>query len=273
MTYGPRTRRGRMVAAAAGLPLILAGLAGCGGEEAKATAAAPDPTLVYPTALTVCTDTPYKPFEFQRNGMDVGFDIDVAQKIADRLKVRIDVVDVDFDAITSGEVLNNGTCDMAISAMTITGERARVVDFSSNYFNAAQSLLVDPGSGIGEVGDLGGKRVAVQEQTTADGLLVSVAPSSTEIVRLKDLSAIRAAMSDGSVDAAMVDNGVTTSLLRGSSFEVVEEVETGEQYGIAVKKDGNADLLRVINDVLAEMRGDGSYDEIYKKWFGAKSGS
>lgn len=268
----PGVRWRRMGVGVATLALLGGGLSGCGGKSTTG-ADTPDPTLVYPNALTVCTDTPYKPFEFRRNGLHVGFDIEVATRVADHLEVSLDVVDVSFDEITSGEVLNDGTCDMAISAMTINGERARVLDFSSNYFDAAQSLVVAPGSDIGGVADLAGARVGVQSGTTADDLLVSTAPEGTQIVRLDDLGAIRGALLDGSVDAVMVDNGVVSSLPQNLALTVAQEISTGEQYGIAVKKDGNADLLRVINEVLSQMREDGSYDKLYKKWFGTAKSS
>ena len=257
-----------MIGALVALPVALGALAGCGGD-ARGEAAAPEPVNVYPNALTVCTDTPYAPFEFKRNGQDVGFDIEMAQLVADRLEVRLDVVDVDFDEITSGDALNAGTCDMAVSAITISGERARVVDFSSSYFSAKQVLVVAPESGIQNIDDLGGKRVAVQRGTTGDAYVRDHAPADVDIVRLPDLTAVRYAAESGDVVAAVIDNPVVPRILRATKFKQVQEFHTGENYGIAVKKDGNPDLLRVINSVLADAKVDGTYDVVYDKWFTA----
>lgn len=267
--FGPRGLRGRMVLSLVAVPTLVGALAGCGGGAAGGQVADPDPVNVYPNALTVCTDSPYAPFEFKRNGQDVGFDISMAQMVADRLDVRLDVVDVDFDEITSGEALNAGTCDMAVSAITISGERARVVDFSSHYFSAKQVLMVDPASGLKDIKDLSGKRVAVQKGTTGDAYVRDYGPSDVEIVRLADLPAIRSAALSGDVDALVIDNPVVSRTARVTGFEDVQEFDTGENYGIAVKKDGNADLLRVINDVIADAKEDGSYDALYDKWFTA----
>jgi polar amino acid transport system substrate-binding protein len=257
------------VLAALAAPLLLGSLAGCGAGSAQGTAAEPSPVTVYPNALTVCSDTPYAPFEFRRNGQDVGFDIDIAQQVADALEVRLDVVAVSFDDIVNGSALNADTCDMAISAMTISGDRARVLDFSSHYFVATQVLLAAPDSGITGLGDVGGRRVAVQSGTTGDAYVRDHAPGGVEIVRLGNLPAIRGAMQDGSVDAAVIDNPIAPRLVRTTGFQVIEEFDTGENYGIGVKKDGNPDLLRMINRVLSAIKEDGTYDEIYDTWFKA----
>ena len=78
-----------------------------------------------------------------------------------------------------------------------------------------------------------------------------------------------AASARASVDAAVYDNTVVGDVVANNPrLGVAAEFDTGEQYGMAVKKDGNVDLLRTINDVLADLRTDGGYDKIYKKWFG-----
>ena len=114
-------------------------------EDDTAGVAAPEPVLVEEGSLTVCTSLPYEPFEFRKDGEPVGFDIDLASQVAKELRLAPRIVNADFDAIQSGELLNDGRCDVAIAGMTITGDRARVVDFSSPYFNAAQAMVVAPG--------------------------------------------------------------------------------------------------------------------------------
>ncbi len=259
----PFVRNGVVLGALAG---VLA-LAGCGGE-AQGKAAAANPTLVYPNALTVCSDVPYKPFEFVRAGVTVGFDVDIAQTVADELEVRLDIVDVSFEEITSGSALNAGTCDMAISSITITGDRARVVDFSSQYFEAHQVLMAPAGSGIEGLSDAAGKRIFVQNGTTGASYLRQHAPLGTKITFVGDFEVAKAAAQRGDADAIVADNMVAASVTKQSGFKAVEAFTGGEQYGIAVKKDGNAELLRVINRVMAEIREDGRYDSIYETWFG-----
>ena len=225
--------------------------------------------LVYNGALTVCTDMPYAPFEFKQNGQPTGFDIELVQQVADSLEVDLDVIDVSFDDITSGTSLNTDVCDVAISAMTITGERARVIDFSSPYFDAKQALVTPKGSGLDQLEELAGQRVGVQAETTGETFLSDFAPASTNVVTYEDAALLEAAIVSGEVDAAIYDNTVSGQVTStNTELKVAREFDTGEQYGMAVKKDGNIPLLREINGSLAEMRESGVYDEIFSKYFG-----
>ena len=225
--------------------------------------------LVHNGALTVCTDMPYAPFEFKQNGQPTGFDIELVQQVADSLEVDLDVIDVSFDDITSGTSLNTDVCDVAISAMTITGERARVIDFSSPYFDAKQALVTPQGSGLDELEELAGQRVGVQAETTGETFLSDFAPASTDVVTYEDAALLEAAIVSGEVDAAIYDNTVSGQVTSTNpELKVAREFDTGEQYGMAVKKDGNIPLLREINGSLAEMRESGVYDEIFTKYFG-----
>ena len=264
-----RTTNGRTAAAAAGLLLLGFGLAGCGGE-ADAGPAPLDPTLIKSGRLTVCTSLPYEPFEFKEKGEFVGFDIDLATAVAKRLKVRPVFVDTDFDGIASGAPLNAGTCDVAAAGLTITGERARVLDFSSPYFDAAQTMVVPAGSGVTSLDELADQKIGVQTGTTGELYVRDNAPSSVEVVTIDDLSEIASSMARGDIDAAFYDNTVVKDVLsENPDFEVAADFNTGEQYGMAVRKDGSTDLLRTINDVLAELVEKGKYDEIYQTWFGS----
>jgi polar amino acid transport system substrate-binding protein len=261
---GLPARRVRAVAAV----VLCLGFAAC-GEDSTAGVAAPEPVLVDEGSLTVCTSLPYEPFEFRKHGETVGFDIDLASQVAEELRLSPRIVNADFDAIQSGELLNDGRCDVAIAGMTITGDRARVVDFSSPYFNAAQAMVVTQGSGVSSLKDLGGLKIAVQSGTTGELYVTDHAPNDAEIVTFDDASDVDAALQDGDVAAAVYDNTVVRDVTaRNPEFEVAAEFDTGEQYGMAVKKNGNVELLRTINAVLARLDASGGYDELYRKWFG-----
>jgi polar amino acid transport system substrate-binding protein len=265
-----RTNPARTAVAALSAVALMATLSACGGsasgEEADALT---DVSLVFSGALTVCTDMPYAPFEYEEKGKPTGFDIDLVRKVADDLEVDLDVVDVSFDDITSGTSLNTDVCDVAISAMTITGERARVLDFSSPYFDAKQALITPKGSGVDEIAELAGQRVGVQRDTTGETYLSDFAPETTQVTAYDDAAALQAALAAGELDAAMLDNTVSGQFVADNPrLKLSREFDTGEQYGMAVKKDGNIPLLRSINRTLADLREDGSYDEIYAKYFG-----
>lgn len=246
---------------------LVAGCAAADGEEGASSARAPH--LVKEGDLTVCTDMPYEPFESMKNGEPVGFDIDLVREVAGELDLRLAVQDTDFDAIQSGDALNSDTCDVAISAMTITGERARVLDFSSPYFDASQALVVPKGSGIESLDELAGERIGVQGGTTGELYVTDNAPSSADVMPLDDAAAMEYALTRGIVDAAVYDNTVVGDVVANNpDFEVTAEFDTGEQYGMAVKKNGNVELLRSINKVLAALKENGGYDKIYATWFG-----
>ena len=265
-----RTRLARKSVATASLSaLMLAGLTGCGGDaEGETGDSLSKASFVYENVLTMCTDAPFEPFAVERNGGFEGFDIDLAQAIADNLDRDLDVLDVDFGDIESGAVFNDDQCDVAVAAITITGERARVVDFSSPYFDSKQALVAGKSSGISGMDDLAGEAVGVQAGTTGETFLRDFAPNGARIVTLPDAGAVTQALGSGEVSAAIFDNSVSGGVVKNSSgLSVVEEFETGEQYGMAVKKDGNIALLRTINDVLAKLKANGEYDKLYKKHF------
>ena len=255
--------------AAAVTGIALLALSACSSASGQSADSLTEVDLVYNGALTVCTDMPYAPFEFKQNGQPTGFDIELVQQVADSLEVDLDVIDVSFDDITSGTSLNTDVCDVAISAMTITGERARVIDFSSPYFDAKQALVTPKGSGLDELEELAGQRVGVQAETTGETFLSDFAPASTNVVTYEDAALLEAAIVSGEVDAAIYDNTVSGQVTStNTELKVAREFDTGEQYGMAVKKDGNIPLLRTINSTLADLREDGTYDKIYATYFG-----
>ena len=153
--------------------------------------------------------------------------------------------------------------------MTITGERARVLNFSSPYFDAAQALVVEKGSGLDSLADLAGERIGVQAGTTGELYVTDNAPRDAEVVPFEDAAAMDAAMRDGQVAATVHDNTVVGDVVEANpDLVVAAEFDTGEQYGMAVRRNGNVELLRIVNDVLATSKENGENETIYATWFG-----
>ena len=259
----------RLLAVAAAAALTLAA---CGSEEDDSTGggddASADLSLISDGKLTVCSDIPYAPFEFEDPDADSGysgFDIDITSEIAKGLDLELAVKDADFSGLQSGLALNSGQCDLVASAMTITEDRKKNLGFSDGYYDSLQSLLVPEGSDIKGIGDLNGKKVGVQQATSgekyaqenAEGAQLVALPSNAEMVQ-----AIKA----GQVDALLQDLPVNVDNAKAGGYEVVEEFDTGETYGLAAKKDNQA-LLDAVNAELSEMRDNGTYDEFYDKYF------
>ena len=251
-------------------------LAACGGDEAEQPAgeAAPaeDVGLVNEGQLTTCTHLPYKPFQFERDNEIVGFDVDLVDLVAKELGVKQEIVDTPFEGIQSGEDLNARKCDIAAAAMTITPERQEKIAFSDPYFDANQALLVKKGSGIETLEDLEGKTLGVQSGTT--GKLYAEENARPKGIKLKDyedLALELSAVKSGQIPAAINDVPVLLDYAKDNpDLEVTQQFKTGEQYGFGMKKGTSDELAAVVNRVLEQARTDGTYDQLYEKWFGVK---
>jgi ABC-type amino acid transport substrate-binding protein len=221
--------------------------------------------------ITVASDIAYPPFEFTKNGQPVGFDIDLMREIGKRAGYEMEFKNVTFDGIIPG--LGNNLYDAAISAMTITEERAQKVDFSEPYFNADQSLLVQSDSPIKSVDDIGDGTVGVQIGTTGAIKTEDFKQQGKitgEIRTFDTITDAFSALENGQVDAVINDLPVSLDKANqsGGTLEVVQNIPTGEQYGIAFPKD--SELVEPVNKALQEIKDDGTYAKIYEEWIGQK---
>lgn len=246
---------------------------GGGGEDSSSTngsstdAGGSELALVEAGTLTVCSDIPYPPFEFEENGEYTGFDMDLIREIATGLDLELAVRDVGFDGLQSGVVMAAGDCDLGASAMTITEEREQNLDFSEPYYDSLQSLLVPEGSEISSIEDLAGKSVGVQQGTTGKTYTEENAPEGAEIRSYPSDAELFPALMSGGIDAILQDLPVNINHTQEGDFTIVEEFETDESYGFAVKEEGSEALLEAVNTQLAQLREDGTYQEIYDKYF------
>ena len=256
----------RYILLIAGLALAIVAAA-CGDDEV----AVGDLGLVTEGTLTVCTDSPYKPMEFELDGEFTGFDIELMRAIASELGLATAVINSGFDPITSGVAMESGQCDIAAASITITDEREENIDFSDPYFTGDQSLLVKTGSGVTALSDFaGGQRLAVQTGTTGEAYAQENA-TGAEIVSFDDPGDLFLALEAGDVAGALQDIVVNFGrALDDATIEVVEIYPTDESYGLAVKETGSEDLLKAVNDALAKLKDDGTYDDLFKTWFGVE---
>lgn len=226
-------------------------------------------TTITEGALTVCSDIPYAPFEFEEEGTATGysgFDVEIMEGIAASMDLDLVISVTGFDAIQSGTALAAGACDVAASAMTITPEREENVDFTDPYFDADQSLLVKGDSGIVDLATLEGA-LGVQADTT--GQTYAEENFDGDIIEFPGAAELFAALEAGTVVGILQDLPVNVDRAQqDASVSVVATFATGEQYGFAVTE-GNAELLAALNAGLADMRADGSYDAIYASYFEA----
>jgi polar amino acid transport system substrate-binding protein len=265
------TRLTRTLVAGAGL-LLATSLSSCGsdsGSGSSDTGGSGGVETLEAGTLKVCSDIPYKPFDILDGATFTGFDGDLMTAIAKGLDLKLEVQDSGFDGLESGLSLNSGQCDLVASAMTITDERAKKLDFSEGYYDSEQSLLVPAGSDIATIDDLAGKRVGVQQATTGKTFTEENAPSDAEIVSFPSDAEMFNGIKAGQVDALLQDLPVNLAHTEGGDFAIVEKYDTGEQYGFAVKK-GNTGLRDAVDEQLSTLRKDGTYDKIYNTYFSTK---
>lgn len=222
--------------------------------------------------LTVGSDIAFPPFEFkdEKTQEIVGFDIDLMKEIGKKLGLKVKFVNATFDTIIPA--LNAKKFDCIMSAMTITEERKKQVDFSDPYIDSNQSLAVREDSAITGVADLKDKIIGVQRGTTGE-LKAQELKEKYGFKEIKAYDDTLLAFEDlraGRVDGVINDLPVSADLIKKDpAFKLVEEIPTGEQYGIALRKDSK-ELLEGINKALADIKDEGTYDTIYKKWFETK---
>ncbi|MBL8308392.1 MAG: basic amino acid ABC transporter substrate-binding protein [Rubrivivax sp.] len=250
-------------------------LSACGKKEeptpppaAAASAPAPAPAKVY----VVGTDAAYAPFESQNEkGEIVGFDVEVVQAIAKKAGIEVKFVNTPWEGIF--KTLEQGDRDMVVSAVTITDERKQTMDFSDPYFDAQQLIAVKEGSKVAKFADLKKLKVGVQTGTTGMEVVEKLqGKTSASIKRFESTPLALKELEAGGVDAVVADNGVVINYVTnnpGGKFKSIADKEfVPEQYGIAFKK-GNTELQAKINKGLADIKADGTYDQIYTKYFGA----
>lgn len=260
-----KARISRSVSVASISVLLLSACGGAGGGSGL--------DLVEDDTLTVCAEVPYPPFEVEDpeapSGYS-GFDMDLAQAIADGLGVTMVVDEVGFDSLMDGLVFEYDMCDLAASAITITDERKEIINFSDPYYDSLQSILVSADSRIESSTDLVGKTVGVQQGTTGEAYANQNLPEGAKVQPYPGDAELWPALQGGHVDALLQDFPVNDEHAQDDpGYRVVEVFETDEQYGFAFAKgeNENTELAGAINEQLSRLREDGTYDEIYQKYF------
>lgn len=243
---------------------------GNGSGDTTEIALPEDVTLVNDGRLTVCSDMPYEPFEYEEGGKTKGFDYEIVAAMGERLGLDVEFRTTPFDSIIPA--LAAGDCDMIASAMTITDERAQQVDFTEPYFDADQSLLIraeDEGT-YETLEDLAGKTIGVQVETTGASYAQENLPEGATLREFQTGDEMFPALISKDIDAALQDFPVNAyRAAQGDEFVVTETFQTGEQYGFAVQK--GSSLLGALDEALAAIRDDGTYDEIFSTWFGEQN--
>jgi polar amino acid transport system substrate-binding protein len=237
-------------------------LTACGGSTPAASPAG-GVQLINSGKLTVCSDIPYEPFEFQKDGKIVGFDMDIAAELAKDIPAELNVVDSSFEAIETGTALTQ--CDVSISSISITDTRKAVMDFSTPYLDDDLTLVATEASGITNIDGAKGKKVGVQQATTGAQYAKD---KGIDAQQFEDSGLLVQALKAGTIDAAVGNQSVLGYAVKDDpNMKRVENYATGEKLGIAIKK-GNTAMADKVNGALKRLTDDGSLKKFETTWFG-----
>ena len=225
--------------------------------------------------LTMATNAQFPPYEYVESGKIVGIDAEIAQAIADKLGLELQIDDMEFDSII--EAVKGGKADVGLAGMTVTDERKEEVNFTVSYATGKQVIIVNADSTkITSVDDLfvegANTTIGVQRSTTGD-LYTTWDIEDEGLGRIerysKGADAI-AALKAGKVDCVVIDNEPAKAFVAENEGLVILETEyVEEQYAIAMSKD-NPELFEKVNKALQELIADGTVQKIIDKYIKAE---
>lgn len=233
--------------------------------------------------LVMATNATFPPYEYKGDdGELAGIDIEIAGLIAEKLGMKLEIVDVDFGAIVAG--VSSGKYDIGMAGLTVTEERLESVNFSTSYAHGVQSVIVTEDSpytsfeefyeSFDDEGNPAtvkeGIKVGVQQDTTGD-IYASDEPAAwgfgeDNVIRYKDGPTAVQALLSGKITAVIIDNNPAKSYVESNEgLKILEGSYADEDYAIAINKE-NSDLLEKVNNALAELKEEGKLDEIVNKY-------
>ena len=242
-----------------------------GGGGGGGGGGTPEPqfTTLEEGILSVGSCLDYPPFESVKGGDETGFDVDLTEEIASRLGLQVEWVKTNFNTIFTAVAGNQ--FDMEAAASTITPEREEVVDFSDPYYNSRQSLAVNVNEtpDITSTDQLGqGDTVGVQKGTTGkDWAEENLEPQGVEIRSYTNAPDAFRDLEAGTTTGVINDEPASAGIIEElQGVEIVQAIDTNEHYGFAFSPE-NPDLREAANGALADIIADGTYAEIFGRYF------
>jgi putative glutamine transport system substrate-binding protein len=244
-----------------------------GGEEQEFPAGSTMAKLQDAGRITVGVkyDVPLFGFKNPQSGEVEGFDVDLAQRVADELGVDLKLK----EAISDNRIpyLEDGTVDLVFSTMTITTDRDAEIDFSRPYYIAHGRILVPGDSEIQDVKDLtSGTTVCTALDSTYETVVLPKQAPEAEIKTPDTYSECFAQLQRGSVDALVTDDVILAGFLQqDETMQIVGPDLTTDPYGAGIKE-GDKEFATFVSGVLDEVLEDGTWDQLYEKWVGQYTG-
>ena len=241
--------------------------------SASGSAAGSALTTVEAGKLIMSTNASFPPYEMVKDdGSFEGIDVDIASKIAEKLGLELEVMDMDFTAAVNAPA--EGKADMCMAGLTVNDERKKNLDFSDTYANGVQVVIVPENSDITSVDDLANdKMIGTQEGTTGYNYC-SASPEDGGygedhvIAYTNGATAVQALLA-GKVDCVVIDSQPAQEYVKANpGLKILDTEFTNEDYAIAVAK-GNTALLDAINGALNELISDGTVQTIIDSYINA----
>ena len=216
--------------------------------------------------IRAVTDATFPPMEFVKDGKRTGFDIELVEALAGAMGKKVEWIDIDFKGLIPA--LQAGRADIAVSAIYITPERSKVVDFTDPYYAGGLVVLTKTDGPIKTLKDLDGRKVSVQVGTKSVNYLKDHFPAVQRVEVEKNQEMFNL-VQIGRADAAVTGKPAAKLFAQSTTgLTVLNDQVTTEDYGIAVPK-SKPELTRELNAALQKLKSDGSYQAIVTKWFEA----
>ena len=226
-------------------------------------------TTVEEGKLHMSTNAAFPPYEMTTDaGGFEGIDVEVAQAIADKLGLELVVDDMGFDAaLTAAQV---GQSDIVMAGVTVTEERLELMDFSDSYATGIQVVIVKEGSPIATIDDLANAQMIGTQKATTGSIYCSDDYGVDHVTEFDTGALAVMALVNGQVDAVVIDNEPAKSFVAANDGLVILDTEYAvEDYAIGTAK-GNTALLEAINAAMAELKADGTFQEIVDRYITAE---
>lgn len=253
------------------LPLALTGCVSTATDSSNSNSNSnSEVKLVKSGTLSVCTNTPYKPFEYEENGTIVGLDADIANAIASDLGVKAQLTSISFEGLDSGTGLSTGQCDIALAGIGVTDERKSKMEFTTVYFDDNLVILVPKGSSIASAADLKGVAVGAQQATSGETYAKA---NGAQVIQYEDTSLMFSALKTGQVKAVAANLSVVSEALTNdpNSFKIAyQDSKNTEEIAAAVSSNNKA-LLTKANATIDKLKKNGELDKMKAKWVSGTS--
>lgn len=236
-------------------------------EPAEGGEASGDFTTVTEGVLTMGTNATFPPYEFYDGEEIVGIDAEIAELLAEKLGLTLEIQDMDFTAIVTS--VQTGKIDIGLAGMTVTEERLQNVNFTNTYATGVQVVIVKEDSDIQSIDDLEGKLIGVQEGTTGHIFCSDDYGEENVVAYTNGATAVQNLISD-SVDCVVIDQQPAINFVAANEgLKILDTEYVKEDYAAAVSKD-NEPLLNALNSALDELIADGSIQAILDKYIKAE---